>query len=213
MRNDIIKRISAFLFTYACQPNREFHCGRIAQVENISQNNAYAVWNNNSITDRLFQSKETGGISLHSRRRNARWEPCSAACTWGRFIRCCFSSIERNTRQRIPSPLLYNVSAVETYHLLSCLSLFIYLARRITTVPLHGLHELSLALRPMRKKKRKKRENRSCLKIIKWEKRQKQRDQSVLENIIIDSFPKRIYHDYFYLIRNKTEDRTIFIVM
>lgn len=83
----------------------------------------YAVWNNNSITDRLFQSKETGGISLHSRRRNARREPCTAACTWGRFIRCRFSSME--IRQRIPSPFLYNVPTVKNYYPLLLFPLYL----------------------------------------------------------------------------------------
>ena len=53
---------------------------------------------------------------------------------------------------------------------LSCLFLFIYLTRRITTIPLYRLCELSLALRPIYVKKR---ENCFCLKIIKLKKNNK----------------------------------------
>lgn len=134
MRNDIVKWALSvsqkharafFLFTPVILTG-SFVAKRITQVESISQNDAYAVWNNNSITGRLFQSKETGGISLHSRRRNARWEPCSAVCTWGRFIRCRFSGMEM--RQRIPSPflyILYNVPTVENYYPLLLFPLYL----------------------------------------------------------------------------------------
>jgi len=131
--------LSRFLFTPVSLTG-SFIAKRIAQVESISQNDVYA-WNNNSITDRLFQSKETGGISLHSRRRNARRESWSATCTWGRFIRCAAASpaVWRCAKE---FPLHFSTMYQPLRTTLSYLFLFIYLTRRIATVSLCRLCEL-----------------------------------------------------------------------
>lgn len=53
------------------------------RAKSISRACVYSARNNNSITGRLFQSKEASGISLHSQRRNARRESSSAICMRG----------------------------------------------------------------------------------------------------------------------------------
>lgn len=84
----LLNGLSRFSFTLVSPTGREFRPRETSHKtrEYLSRGGAHSTRNNNSITDRLFQSKETGGISLHSRRRNARRESSSAICTWGRFI-------------------------------------------------------------------------------------------------------------------------------
>lgn len=86
----------------------------------------HVTWNNNSITDRLFQSKETGGISFHSRRRNVLVKVEQHSM----YIRKADSSTERPSgmeiRQRIPSPFL---QCTNRELLSSLLFLFLFILR------------------------------------------------------------------------------------
>lgn len=146
----LLSRRSRFSFALV-KLTGSFVAKRIAWVESISRGGAHATCNNNSITDRLFQSKEAGGISLHSRRWNARRESSSAVCIWGRFIHCYPSDME--IRQRIPSPFLQCTNPWELLNLSLFLSpaspsLFI-LRAALSFSHCADCTRLLLALRPL----------------------------------------------------------------